>query len=199
MYLCAKYVGVSASLGSIILLLVLWRMGKVVWRIGKAVIKTILHKRREMFYKKNGGLLLEQMLSSGEVNDDKVKLFSLKDLEKATDNFNKNRVLGKGGQGTVYKGMLPDGKITAVKKFKVEGNVEEFINEFIILSQINHRNVVKLLGSCLETEISLLVYEFIPNGNLFEYLHGQNEDLPMTWDMRLRIATKVAGALFYLH
>ncbi|KHN40782.1 Wall-associated receptor kinase-like 22 [Glycine soja] len=192
-------IGVSASLGSIILLLVLWRMGKVVWRIGKAVIKTILHKRREMFYKKNGGLLLEQMLSSGEVNDDKVKLFSLKDLEKATDNFNKNRVLGKGGQGTVYKGMLPDGKITAVKKFKVEGNVEEFINEFIILSQINHRNVVKLLGSCLETEIPLLVYEFIPNGNLFEYLHGQNEDFPMTWDIRLRIATEVAGALFYLH
>ncbi|KAL5140640.1 Wall-associated receptor kinase-like 22 [Glycine soja] len=192
-------IGVSASLGSIILLLVLWRMGKVVWRIGKAVIKTILHKRREMFYKKNGGLLLEQMLSSGEVNDDKVKLFSLKDLEKATDNFNKNRVLGKGGQGTVYKGMLPDGKITAVKKFKVEGNVEEFINEFIILSQINHRNVVQLLGSCLETEIPLLVYEFIPNGNLFEYLHGQNEDFPMTWDIRLRIATEVAGALFYLH
>lgn len=59
--------------------------------------------------------------------------------------------------------------------------------------------MVKLLGSCLETEISLLVYEFIPNGNLFEYLHGQNEDLPMTWEMRLRIATKVAGALFYLH
>ncbi|KRH11614.1 hypothetical protein GLYMA_15G120600v4 [Glycine max] len=102
----------------------------------------------------------------GEVNDDKVKLFSLEGLEKATDNFNKNRVLGKGGQG---KGMLIDGKIIA------------------------------LLGSCLETEISLLVYEFIPNGNLFEYLHGQNEDLPMTWEMRLRIATKVAGALFYLH
>jgi serine/threonine protein kinase len=51
----------------------------------------------------------------------------------------------------------------------------------------------------LETEIPLLVYEFIPNGNLFEYLHDQNEDIPMTWDMRLRIATEIAGALFYLH
>ncbi|KAL4380817.1 hypothetical protein AHAS_Ahas04G0071400 [Arachis hypogaea] len=138
-------------------------------------------------------------MSSGEVNVDKVKHFTLKELEKATDNFNMNRVLGKGGQGTVYKGMLVDGKIVAVKKFRVQGNVEEFINEFVILSQINHRNVVKLLGCCLEKEIPLLVYEFIPNGNLYEYLHGQNEDLPMTWDMRLRIASEIAGALFYLH
>ncbi|WVY92610.1 hypothetical protein V8G54_031698 [Vigna mungo] len=134
-----------------------------------------------------------------KVNMNKVKLFSLKELEKATDNFNTNRVLGKGGQATVYKGMLIDGTIIAVKKFKVQGKIEEFINEFVILSQINHRNVVKLLGSCLETKIPLLVYEFIPNGNLFEYLHLRNEDMPLTWNMRLRIAIEVAGALFYLH
>ncbi|QCD77397.1 interleukin-1 receptor-associated kinase 4 [Vigna unguiculata] len=133
-------------------------------------------------------------------NVDKSFHFSLDDLEKATDNFNMDRVVGKGGQGTVYKGMLVDGRIVAVKKFKVEGNVEEFINEFVILSQINNRNVVRLLGCCLETEIPLLVYEFIPNGNLFEYLHDQNKELlPMTWEMCLRIATEIAGALFYLH
>lgn len=162
--------------------------------------KRVIKKRRENFFKKNGGLSLQQRMSSGEVNVDRTNiLFSLKDLKKATDNFNTNRVLGKGGQGTVYKGMLVDGKIVAVKKFKVEGKVEEFINEFVILSQINNRNVVKLLGCCLETEIPLLVYEFIPNGNLYEYLHDQNDDLPVTWDMRLRIATEIAGALFYLH
>ncbi|XP_047179305.1 wall-associated receptor kinase-like 9 [Vigna umbellata] len=187
-----KYVGVSISFGSIILLLILWRVFKV-------TKKTIVKKYRENFFKRNGGLLLQQKLSSGEVNVDKVKLFSLQELEKATDNFNTNRVLGKGGQATVYKGMLIDGTIIAVKKFKVQGKIEEFINEFVILSQINHRNVVKLLGSCFETKIPLLVYEFIPNGNLFEYLHQQNEDMPLTWDMRLRIAIEVAGALFYLH
>ena len=158
-----------------------------------------MKKLKRKIFKKNGGLLLQQKLSSGQVNGDKVKLFSLKELKKATNNFNTNRVIGKGGQATVYKGMLIDGTIIAVKKFKVHGKIEEFINEFVILSQINHRNVVKLLGSCLETKIPLLVYEFIPNGNLFEYLHQQNEDLPMTWNMRLRIATEVAGALFYLH
>ncbi|XP_058767268.1 wall-associated receptor kinase-like 1 [Vicia villosa] len=185
-------VGISSSLGSIGFLIGLLFLYKFLKR-------RMIKKRKENFFKRNGGLLLQKRMSSGEVNIDRTTLFTLKDLKKATDNFNKDRVLGKGGQGTVYKGMLVDGKIVAVKKFKVEGNVEEFINEFVILSQINNRNVVKLLGCCLETEIPLLVYEFIPNGNLFEYLHDQNEDIPMTWDMRLRIATEVAGALFYLH
>ncbi|RZB64436.1 putative wall-associated receptor kinase-like 11 [Glycine soja] len=135
------------------------------WWLHKLIRKKMAMKRKEKFFKQNGGLLLEQRLSSGEVNVDKIKLFSLKDLEKATNYFNITRVLGKAGQGTVYKGMLVDGKIVAVKKFK--------------------------------TEIPLIVYEFIPNG-LYEYLHGQNE-LPMTWDMRLRIASEVAGALFFLH
>ncbi|CAL0309201.1 unnamed protein product [Lupinus luteus] len=185
-------VGISSGLGSIILLFGLWRSYKV-------VRKRVIKKRKEKFFKQNGGLLLQRKLSSEEVSVDKTILFTLKDLQRATDNFNINRVLGKGGQGTVYKGMLEDGKIVAVKKFKVQGKVEEFINEFVILSQINHRNVVKLLGCCLETEIPLLVYEFIPNGNLFQYLHNQNDDLAMTWDIRLRIATEIAGALFYLH
>ncbi|KAL2341576.1 hypothetical protein Fmac_009516 [Flemingia macrophylla] len=184
--------GILSSLGSIIFLLGLWLLYKVVRKI-------IIKKRKQKFFKKNGGLLLQQTMSSNKVNADKDILFSLDDLEKATDHFNKNRVLGRGGQGTVYKGMLVNGRIVAVKKFKVEGNVEEFINEFIILSQINNRNVVKLLGCCLETKIPLLVYEFIPNGNLFEYLHNQSEELPITWDMRLRIAMEIAGALFYLH
>ncbi|KAK7830844.1 putative wall-associated receptor kinase-like 11, partial [Quercus suber] len=142
----------------------------------------------------------EKHLSSNEVNVEKIKLFDLKDLDKATDHFNVNRILGQGGQGIVHKGMLADGKIVAVKKFKVinEGKIEQFINEVIILSQINHRNVLKLLCCCLEKEFSLLVYEFISNGTLSQYLDDQNEEFPPTWDMPLRIAKEVAGALFYL-
>ncbi|VVA27805.1 Hypothetical predicted protein [Prunus dulcis] len=158
-------------------------------------------KRKKMFFKRNGGLLLEQQLSSNKGNVEKIKLFKSKELERSTHNFKINRILGHGGQGTVYKGMLADGRLVAVKKSKIvdEGKLSEFINEVVILSQINHRNVVKILGCCLETEVPILVYEFIPNGTLAEYIQGQVEEVPLTWEMRLRIATEIAGALSYLH
>ncbi|KAK1403177.1 Wall-associated receptor kinase [Heracleum sosnowskyi] len=158
-------------------------------------------KLKEKFFKRNGGLLLNQQVSSSESNVDTTKLFSSKELDKATNHYNVDRILGQGGQGTVYKGMLTDGRIVAVKKSKIEdgSKLDHFINEIIILSQINHRNVVRLHGCCLETEVPLLVYEFIPNGTLFEYIHDHNEDFPLTWDVRVRVATEVAGALSYLH
>lgn len=97
--------------------------------------------------------------------------------------------------------MLSDGSIIAIKKCNVvdDENLEQFINEIVILSQINHRNVVKLLGCCFEKEVPLLVYEFIPNGTLFQYLHEENEEFPLTWHMHLRIAIEIVGALSYLH
>ncbi|KAF7849316.1 hypothetical protein BT93_L0982 [Corymbia citriodora subsp. variegata] len=186
--------GVGAGLGALLLCLFLW------W-LYKYIKKRKEIKLKEKYFKRNGGLLLESELSSPEGNVEKSKLFNSKDLEKATDNFNEDRILGQGGQGTVYKGMLTDGKIVAIKKSKVidEGKVEQFINEILILSQINHRNVVKLLGCCLETEVPLLVYEFIPNGTLYQYIQDPNEEFHVSWDTRLRIATEISGALFYLH
>ncbi|XP_031248641.1 wall-associated receptor kinase-like 10 [Pistacia vera] len=186
--------GCSTGLGTLLLVIGVWWLYKVI-RKRKAI------KLKHKFFKRNGGLLLQQQLSSTEGNIEKTRLFTSKELEKATDNYNANRILGQGGQGTVYKGMLADGKIVAIKKSKVvdESQVEEFINEVVIISQINHRNVVQLLGCCLETEVPILVYEYISNGTLFHYIHDENEEFPITCELRLRIALDVTDALSYLH
>ena len=174
--------------------------------IGSIGLYKVVKKRKEIrlkkrFFKCNGGLLLEQQISSNKVAIEKTKNFTSKELEKATDNFNLNWILGRGGQGIVYKVRLADGRIVAVKKSMIvdESQIENFINEIVILSQINHQNIVGLLGCCLEMEVPLLVYEFISNGNLYQLIHNQDMDFPFSWKMRLQIATEVAKALAYLH
>ncbi|EOA33925.1 hypothetical protein CARUB_v10021418mg [Capsella rubella] len=198
-YRCTNHrplaIGLGASFGSLIFVGGIYLLYKFIKKQRKL-------NQKKKFFKRNGGLLLQQQLTSTEGRVEKTKVFSSKELEKATENFSSNRILGQGGQGTVYKGMLVDGRIVAVKKSKVvdEDKLEEFINEVVILSQINHRNIVKLLGCCLETKVPVLVYEFVPNGNLFEHLHDDSDDNTMaTWKVRLRIAIDIAGALSYLH
>ncbi|KAM0005077.1 putative protein kinase RLK-Pelle-WAK family [Helianthus debilis subsp. tardiflorus] len=185
--------GVSISVGVLFLVATSYALYK--W-----IKRTRDLRQRKRFFKRNGGLLLKQQEANSSLVG-KTILFTARELEKATDNFNENRILGRGGQGTVYKGMLVDGRIVAIKKSKVvdESQLEQFINEVVILSQVNHRNVVRLLGCCLETDVPLLVSEFISNGTLYDRLHGETNEFPISLNMRLQIATEIAGALAYLH
>ncbi|CDY63085.1 BnaAnng18620D [Brassica napus] len=156
---------------------------------------------RQKFFEQNGGGMLIQRLSGPGTSNANVKIFTEEGMKTSTNGYDKSRILGQGGQGTVYKGILPDNSIVAIKKARLGdcSQVEQFINEVLVLSQINHRNVVKLLGCCLETEVPLLVYEFINSGTLFDHLHGSLFGPSLTWEQRLRIAVEIAGTLAYLH
>ncbi|KAK9175361.1 hypothetical protein WN944_027367 [Citrus x changshan-huyou] len=109
---------------------------------------------------------------------------------------------GEGGFGSVYKGVLPDNTQIAVKKPKESDKIrinQEFQKEMGIVSRINHKNVVKILGLCLQTKVPLLVYEFVSNGTLSHHIHDKSSQVLRTWKMCLRIAAEIASSLDYFH
>ncbi|XXG46378.1 hypothetical protein AAC387_Pa02g1241 [Persea americana] len=145
--------------------------------------KRSLIQLKEKFFKQNGGLLLQQQISSLEGVAETTMIFTAEGLEQATNYFDESRILGKGGYGTVYKGILSNQRVVAIKKSKIiDGTqIDQFIIEAVILSHINNRNVVKLLGCCSETEVPLLVYEYVPNGTFSHHIHGEDCMSSISW------------------
>ncbi|KAL0461058.1 UNVERIFIED_CONTAM: Receptor-like serine/threonine-protein kinase ALE2 [Sesamum latifolium] len=131
-----------------------------------------------------------------------VKTFTLVELEKATEKFSPTKVLGEGGFGRVYHGILDDGTEVAVKLLTRDNQNgdREFIAEIEMLSRLHHRNLVKLIGICIEGRTRCLVYELVPNGSVESHLHGADRSKgPLDWDARLKIALGAARGLAYLH
>ncbi|KAL0793896.1 hypothetical protein Bca101_065273 [Brassica carinata] len=129
-----------------------------------------------------------------------AKAFTFEELRKCTDNFSEANDVGGGGYGQVYKGILPSGKLLAIKRAQ-QGSSQgelEFKTEIELLSRVHHKNVVKLLGFCFDRNEQMLIYEYIPNGSLRDSLSGKN-GIRLDWTKRLKIALGSSKGLAYLH
>ncbi|XP_071699001.1 uncharacterized protein [Rutidosis leptorrhynchoides] len=132
--------------------------------------------------------------------DNRPNTFSYGDLRDATNDFSSANKLGEGGFGPVYKGTLGDGKLIAVKKLSVASHqgMAQFMAEIATISAVQHRNLVKLYGCCIDGEERLLVYEYLENKSLDQALFGKNR-LSLNWSTRFDICLGIARGLAYLH
>uniref|UniRef100_A0A0D3G574 non-specific serine/threonine protein kinase n=1 Tax=Oryza barthii TaxID=65489 RepID=A0A0D3G574_9ORYZ len=127
-------------------------------------------------------------------------VFSNVELKLATDNFSSKNILGEGGYGPVYKGKLPDGRVIAVKQLSQSSHQgkSQFITEVTTISSVQHKNLVKLHGFCIDNNAPLLVYEYLENGSLDRALFRDN-NLNLDWAMRFEIILGIARGITYLH
>ncbi|XP_057537115.1 receptor-like serine/threonine-protein kinase SD1-8 [Amaranthus tricolor] len=154
-------------------------------------------------------LLTGQMISSkrdysGEtknLDDVELPFFDLHTIAIATNNFDAAYKLGQGGFGRVYKGVLSDGQEIAVKRLSKESGqgVEEFKNEVKLIAKLQHRNLVRLLGCCVEIDEKMLIYEYLRNRSLDAYLFHKERCVVLSWEIRFNIICGIARGLLYLH
>ncbi|CAN1160693.1 Cysteine-rich receptor-like protein kinase 25 [Linum perenne] len=144
----------------------------------------------------NGAVRIE-----GHEDDREVHVYSLAAIQAATNNFSNENKLGQGGFGPVYKGKLPDGQEIAVKRLSLTSKqgLEEFRNEVMVIVKLQHRNLVRLLGYCLEKGEKLLVYEYLANTSLDAFLFDKVKCEELDWERRANIVEGTARGLMYLH
>ncbi|KAL2320395.1 hypothetical protein Fmac_029364 [Flemingia macrophylla] len=129
-----------------------------------------------------------------------TRRFEMEELSLATKNFTDKNLIGEGKFGEVYKGLLQDGMLVAIKKRRGLAS-QEFVDEVRYLSSIHHRNLVSLLGYCQENNLQFLIYEYVPNGSISSHLYGagQQSQEKLEFKLRLSIAQGAATGLAHLH
>ncbi|XP_039020148.1 G-type lectin S-receptor-like serine/threonine-protein kinase RKS1 isoform X4 [Hibiscus syriacus] len=147
----------------------------------------------------------EDPLGAKEIDDSRrngdLPFFHLSTIAVATNNFSSDNKLGQGGFGPVYKGVLLNGKEIAVKRLSKHSGqgVQEFKNEIVLIAKLQHRNLVRILGCCIEGEEKMLIYEFLPNKSLDSIIFDESKRSMMDWKMRLEIICGIARGILYLH
>ncbi|PIN18881.1 Serine/threonine protein kinase [Handroanthus impetiginosus] len=156
---------------------------------------------RQIFSLDSTAIVLKN--ESQKVHIDELPLFTFETLANATNKFHDNNLLGKGGFGYVFMGKLDNGKKIAVKRLSaISGQgIEEFMNEVVVISKLQHRNLVRLVGCCVEKEEKILIYEYMPNKSLdvclFDPTHPSRNILD--WTRRFSIIKGIGRGLLYLH
>ncbi|KAI4334055.1 hypothetical protein L6164_018792 [Bauhinia variegata] len=165
------------------------------------------------YIKKNSGINLydseryvKDLIESGRIKADDAQAidiphFHLEIILDATINFSNANKLGQGGFGPVYKGKFPGGQEIAVKRLSsCSGQgLEEFKNEVVLIAKLQHRNLVRLLGYCVEGDEKMLVYEYMPNRSLDSFIFDRKLSVLLDWNMRFNIILGIARGLLYLH
>ncbi|KAG2248898.1 hypothetical protein Bca52824_088526 [Brassica carinata] len=139
--------------------------------------------------------------SDSDISTPHSSQYDFKTVEAATNKFSRHNKLGEGGFGEVYKGTLSNGTEVAVKRLSEKSGqgIREFKNEAVLVSKLQHRNLVKLLGFCLEGEEKILIYEFVPNKSLDYFLFDPEEQDQLHWTQRYKIIGGIARGILYLH
>ncbi|XP_050276604.1 cysteine-rich receptor-like protein kinase 2 [Quercus robur] len=192
-----KELGTQSSKGRTTVIIVSIVSSLVLVVIGIAV-GLYIWRQRSIAKKRRGSNDAEKLVKI--LNDISLN-FKYSTLEKATGGFDIANKLGQGGFGTVYKGTLPDGREIAVKRLfsNKRHRAEDFYNEVNIISSVEHKNLVRLLGCSCSGPESLLVYEFLPNTSLDRFIFDPNKGKALNWDKRYEIIVGTTAGLAYLH
>ncbi|XP_059282091.1 cysteine-rich receptor-like protein kinase 10 [Lycium ferocissimum] len=144
---------------------------------------------------------VEEITDADDISTVESLQYQLNTIRVATTNFSTDNRIGEGGFGVVYKGKLPDGQEIAVKRLSGSSGqgAEEFKNEIVLIAKLQHRNLVRLLGYCLEGNEKILVYEFVPNKSLDYFLFDPEKQQLLDWSRRYKIIGGIARGLLYLH
>ncbi|CAA3022596.1 Serine threonine kinase [Olea europaea subsp. europaea] len=175
-----------------------WLMAR---RKAKGKLDAKLYEAKQTYPSDSAGIVIKDDMD--KVNLEEFPLFTFETVANATDQFHDDNMLGKGGFGPVYKGKLADGKEIAVKRLSTASGqgMEEFMNEMDVISKIQHRNLVKLLGCCVEKEEKILIYEYMPNKSLDVFLFDPSHPSQkiLDWKKRFSIIEGIGRGLLYLH
>ncbi|KAF6159074.1 hypothetical protein GIB67_032691 [Kingdonia uniflora] len=145
--------------------------------------------------------LCEENTDEIQKNELELPTFDFLTIATATNNFSCNNKLGEGGFGPVYKGKLVNGQEIAVKKLSKKSGqgIHEFQNEVILIAKLQHRNLVRLLGCCIQRHETMLIYEYMPNKSLDSFIFDQARSTLINWEKRFNIIIGIAQGLLYLH